>query len=445
MSAISTELRWSLPENVILNTNFVVGGFRMKVLVIGSGGREHVISYKLSLSPRVTKLYCAPGNGGIASIAECVPIKATDIDQIVAFAKSESIDLVFVAPEDPLALGLVDRLREAQIRVFGPTAAAALIEASKAYSKDLMKRYNIPTARYEIFDSESKALAYLESQSMPIVIKADGLALGKGVIIAQTLDEAKEAVHSMFSEKKFGQAGDVVVIEECLNGPELTILAFADGETAIPMVSSRDHKRALDNDLGKNTGGMGAITPGADLSEEDELFINEKIIDATILALKQEGRPFEGVIYFGLMLTPEGPKVIEYNARFGDPEAQAILPRLRNDLLDIVDACIDHRLSEVVLDFKPGASCCVVMASGGYPDAYETGYEIFGIEESGCLVFQAGTKLVSGRPVTSGGRVLCVYAESKNLDDAIEKSYESVQKIHFNNAHYRTDIGRTGK
>lgn len=251
MSAISTELRWSLPENVILNTNLIVGGYRMRVLVIGSGGREHVISYKLSLSPRVTKLYCAPGNGGIASIAECVPIKATDIDQIVAFAKSESIDLVFVAPEDPLALGLVDRLREAQIRVFGPTAAAALIEASKAYSKDLMKRYNIPTARYEIFDSESKALAYLESQSMPIVIKADGLALGKGVIIAQTLDEAKEAVHSMFSEKKFGQAGDVVVIEECLNGPELTILAFADGETAIPMVSSRDHKRALDNDLGK--------------------------------------------------------------------------------------------------------------------------------------------------------------------------------------------------
>ncbi len=417
----------------------------MKVLVIGSGGREHVITYKLSLSPRISKLYCAPGNGGIASIAECVPIKATEIDRIVAFAKSEVIDLVFVAPEDPLALGLVDRLREAQIRVFGPTAAAALIEASKAYSKDLMKRYNIPTARYEIFDSESKALDYLVSQPMPIVIKADGLALGKGVIIAQTLEEAQEAVHSMFSEKKFGQAGDVVVIEECLIGPELTILAFSDGQTALPMVSSRDHKRALDNDLGKNTGGMGAITPGADLSDEEEAFIKEKIIDATIQALKKEGRPFEGVIYFGLMLTSEGPKVIEYNARFGDPEAQAILPRLRNDLLDIVDACIDHRLNEVELAFNPGASCCVVMASGGYPDSYETGYEISGIADCGCLVFQAGTKLVSGSPVTNGGRVLCVYAESDKLDDAIDRAYEGVRKIHFTNAHYRNDIGRTGK
>lgn len=415
----------------------------MKVLVVGGGGREHAICWKLKQSPRVTELYCAPGNGGIADIAVCVPIPAADVEAMTAFALKEKFDLVFVAPDDPLALGLVDRLQEAGIRAFGPKANAAIIEASKAFSKSLMKKYNIPTAAYEIFTDAKSALAYLETQKMPIVIKADGLALGKGVIIAGTLEEAKEAVVSMMEDKAFGTAGNTVVIEECMTGPELTVLAFSDGNTVVPMITSRDHKRAYDNDLGKNTGGMGAITPGADLSPDDETFMLEKIFIPTISALREEGRPFVGVIYFGLMLTPRGPKVIEYNARFGDPEAQAILPRLENDLCDIIDACLDQTLDKVIFNWKPGASCCVVMASGGYPEKYGTGYEITGIEDTERIVFHAGTKRSDGKLVTSGGRVLCVYADAPTLNEAIDKAYEGVHKISFENMHYRTDIGRT--
>lgn len=417
----------------------------MKVLVVGSGGREHVICWKLIQSKRVTELYCAPGNGGIASIATCVPIQASDVNAIVEYALMKKMDMVFVAPEDPLAKGLVDLLQKAGIRAFGPSTAASVVEASKAFSKDLMKRYGIPTAAYELFNSEEDALKYLDDITLPIVIKADGLALGKGVIIAYTREEAVAAIKSMFSEKAFGSAGDKVLVEEFLVGPELTILAFSDGDTVIPMISSRDHKRAYDNDEGKNTGGMGAITPGAILSEEEQKFIDEHIINATIRAMKLEGRPFVGVIYFGLMLTASGPKVIEYNARFGDPEAQAVLPRLENDLMDIVDACIDHTLDQISLRFRPGFSCCVVMASGGYPDHYDKGFEIQGITDSGSLVFHAGTRLSDGKIVTSGGRVLCVYADADTLDEAIDKAYEGVRKISFKGMHYRKDIGRTGR
>lgn len=415
----------------------------MKVLVVGSGGREHVICWKLKQSSRVTELYCLPGNAGIASIADCVPIAATDMEGIVEFSRNEKMDLVFVAPEDPLAKGLVNRLQNEGIRAFGPRAEAAYIEASKAYSKDMMKRYEIPTADYAVFDDMELATKYLEIQKFPIVIKADGLALGKGVIIADTMKEAVSTLRSMFSDKAFGSAGDKVVIEEFLKGPELTILAFSDGKTVLPMISSRDHKRAYDYDRGKNTGGMGAITPGAVLTLEEEKIINEKIISKTIQALEMEGRPFSGVIYFGLMLTADGPKVIEYNARFGDPEAQAVLPRLQNDFLEIIDACIDGTLDQITLQFKPGSSCCVVMASGGYPEKYKKGYEITGIENVEGLVFQAGTARIGEKLVTNGGRVLCVYADADTLEEAIDKAYEDVAKIQFADMHFRSDIGRT--
>jgi len=415
----------------------------MKVLVIGGGGREHAICWKLKQSQRLTQLYCAPGNGGIANIATCVPIPANSIEEIVEYAVSEKFDLVFVAPDDPLALGLVDRLESAGIRAFGPRAKAAEIEASKAFSKNLMKKYAIPTADYEIFTDIKNALSYLETQNLPIVIKADGLALGKGVIIAQTLTEAQQAVVSMMEDNAFGSAGKTIVIEEHMTGPELTVLAFSDGDTVVPMITSRDHKRAYDGDAGKNTGGMGAVTPGADLLAEDEKYMMDRIFMPTISALKKEGRPFVGVIYFGLMLTQKGPKVIEYNARFGDPEAQAVLPRLQNDLLDIVDACLDGTLDKVTLTWKPGASCCVVMASGGYPEKYRTGFEISGIDDTKNIVFQAGTKQIHGKLVTSGGRVLCVYADAPTLEEAIDKAYDGVHKISFENMHFRTDIGRT--
>ena len=415
----------------------------MKVLVVGSGGREHVVCWKLKQDPRVTELFCAPGNGGIASIAECVDIKANEIDKLVSFAKDGKFDLVFIAPEDPLALGLADRLEEEGIRCFGPKANAAIIESSKAFSKSLMRKYGIPTAKYEIFDDETKALEYLETQPMPIVIKCDGLALGKGVIIAQTLDEAKRAVSDMMGDKKFGSAGSTVVIEECMVGPELTILSFSDGNTAVPMISSRDHKRVNDHDEGLNTGGMGAVTPGADMTPELKERIQNEIITPTVEALKAEGRPFKGVIYFGLMLTSEGPKVVEYNCRFGDPEVQAILPLLETSLLDIVDAVIDGKLNEIEIKWKDKCSCVVVMASGGYPESYQKGYEITGIDTCGKLVFQAGTALKDGKLVTNGGRVLCVYDEGDTLDEAIDGAYEGVKKINFKDAHYRHDIGRT--
>lgn len=416
----------------------------MKVLVVGGGGREHAICTALKKSPKVTELYCAPGNGGIAEIATCKNIGATDVENMVAYAKEEKFDLVFVAPDDPLVLGMVDEMQKAGLRAFGPNKNAAIIEGSKAFSKGLMKKYNIPTAKYELFDDEAKAIEYLDSQKAPIVIKADGLALGKGVIIAQTIEEAKVAVHEMMSDHKFGSAGNTVVIEEFMTGPEMTLLAFADGKTVVPMISSRDHKRANDHDEGLNTGGMGAVTPGADLTEEDNKRIYDEIVEPTMKALIAEGRPFKGVIYFGLMLTPEGPKVVEYNCRFGDPEAQAILPRLETDFMDIIDACIDGNLDKVDIKWKDCCSCVVVMASGGYPLSYAKGYEITGIKECGHLVFQAGTKINDeGKLVTSGGRVLCVYGEGKTSDEAIDSAYEGVAKISFKDMHFRHDIGRT--
>ena len=416
----------------------------MKVLVVGGGGREHAICTKLKESSKVDELFCAPGNGGTAAIATNVDIKATDVDKIVEYAKEGSFDLVVVAPEDPLALGLVDKLNAVGIRAYGPSADAAVIESSKAFSKNLMKKYNIPTAKYELFDDEAKAIEYLDTQEAPIVIKCDGLALGKGVIIAQTIEDAKKAVHEMMSDHKFGSAGNTVVIEECMVGPELTVLAFADGTTAVPMISSRDHKRALDGDKGLNTGGMGAVTPGADLSEEDNKRIYDTIIDPTMKALAAEGRAFKGTIYFGLMLTKDGPKVVEYNCRFGDPETQAILPRLETDIVDIFEATIDGTLKDIDIKWKDCCSCVVVAASGGYPESYEKGFEIKGLEACDHPVFHAGTKkLDDGKIVTSGGRVLCVYGEGTTLDEAIDSAYEGLAHISFDKMHFRHDIGRT--
>ena len=414
----------------------------MKVLVVGSGGREHAIVWKLSQSKRVTKLYCTPGNAGISQLAQCLEFKATDMEKITAFAVNNDIDLVFVAPDDPLAMGLVNKLFENGIRAFGPTKEASIIESSKAFSKELMKKYNIPTAGYEVFTKTAKALKYIETLNTPIVIKADGLALGKGVIIALSHEEAKNAVHEMLDAGAFGEAGRKVLIEEFLTGRELTVLAFSDGKTVVPMPNSRDHKRALDNDEGLNTGGMGAICPGEVLSETLRNEMESKIFIPTINAMKAEGRPFKGVIYFGLMLTDNGVKVIEYNARFGDPEAQAVLPLLKTDLLDVIEAVIDERLDEIDILWEDKSSCCVVVASGGYPQNYKTGYEIKGLDDVNCLVFHAGTRLDNKKVLTSGGRVLGITAISENLSDAIDEAYVNVKKIKFENMHYRTDIGK---
>ena len=417
----------------------------MNIMVVGGGGREHVIIKKLRENPAVEMIYALPGNGGMSAEAECVNIGAKDIEAITAFAgdPANAVDYAVVAPDDPLVLGCVDALEAIGIPCFGPRANAAIIEGSKVFSKNLMKKYGIPTAQYEVFDDMDAALKYLETAPIPTVIKADGLALGKGVIIAQTLDEAKQAVKDMMEDKKFGSAGSTIVIEECMTGPELTVLAFSDGNTCVPMVSSRDHKRAYDHDEGLNTGGMGAVTPGCDMTDELKARIQNEIITPTVEALKKEGRPFKGVIYFGLMLTPEGPKVVEYNARFGDPEAQAVLPLLENSLLDIVDAVIDGKLDQVEFKWKNKCSCVVVMASGGYPQSYAKGYEITGIDTCGKIVFQAGTALKDGKLVTSGGRVLCVYDEADTLDEAIDGAYEGVAKISFKDMHFRHDIGRT--
>ncbi len=413
----------------------------MKVLVVGSGGREHAIVWKLAQSPKVTKLYCAPGNGGIAELAECVNIKATDIDAIVRFAEEEDIDLTVVAPDDPLALGMVNALEKAGKRAFGPTAEAALIEASKSFSKQLMKKYGIPTADFNVFDSEEEAIKYLEQADYPIVVKADGLALGKGVIIAEDKIQAAEAVRSMMSGGKFGKAGSRVVIEEYMTGPEVSVLCFTDGKTIVPMVSSQDHKRALDNDKGLNTGGMGTFSPSLHYTAEHEKFVREHILQATVDAMNSEGRPFKGVLYFGLMLTPKGVKVLEYNARFGDPETQVVLPRLQSDLYEIFEAVIDGRLAQTEIKWNDKAAVCVVMASGGYPQSYETGFEITGLPVENAIVFHAGTKLENGKLVTAGGRVLGVTALGEDIADARTKAYDAVSKIHFKNAHYRHDIG----
>lgn len=420
----------------------------MNILMIGSGGREHALVKKLVESPRVTKLYTAPGNGGISCDSECVNIPVTDKEKMVAFAKENSIDLAFVAPDDPLADGMVDAFEEAGIRAFGPNAKAAVIEASKVFSKDLMKKYNIPTAEYEVFDNADKAIAYIEARNeFPVVIKADGLALGKGVIIAKSFDEAKEAVKSIMEDKKFGESGNKVVVEEFLTGPEVSVLSFTDGKTVKPMVSSKDHKRAYDNDEGLNTGGMGTISPNPYYTDALAEECQKTIFEPTIKAMVAEGRPFKGCLYFGLMMTPKGPKVIEYNARFGDPEAQVVLPRLKTDLVDIIDAVIDEKLDEIEIEWSTDASACVVMASGGYPEAYKKGIEITGLNDKGnvdgATVYHAGTTYTDGKFYTNGGRVLGVTASAPTLDEALEKAYSAVKKIHFDGAHYRTDIGRT--
>ncbi|MGI5936595.1 MAG: phosphoribosylamine--glycine ligase [Oscillospiraceae bacterium] len=415
----------------------------MKVLVVGSGGREHAIVYALSNSPRVTRLYCAPGNGGIAALAECVPVKATDIPAMVDFARKEKIDLVVVAPDDPLALGMVDALEAAGIRAFGPRANAAKIESSKAFAKNLMKKYGIPTAQYEIFGDYDSALAYIRSKGAPIVVKADGLALGKGVVVAQTVEEAEAALRSMMMEKSFGESSSTVVIEECMTGPEVTVLCFTDGKTIKPMLSSQDHKRAYDNDQGPNTGGMGAFCPSPKFTPEIADWCMDNIFRPTVEAMNAEGRTFKGVLYFGLMLTPYGPRVVEYNARFGDPETQPILSMLETDLLEIFEAVIDERLADIEIKWKPGAACCVVLASGGYPIKYQTGYEISGLADvpDDVIVYHASTRLENGKYYTSGGRVLGVTAVAEDLPGAIARAYAGVERISFTDMHYRKDIG----
>ena len=415
----------------------------MKILVVGGGGREHTILWKLAQSPKKPELYCAPGNGGISQIAACVDIAATDIEAMVAFAKREKMDLVVVAPDDPLAMGMVDALEAEGIRAFGPRKNAAIIEASKAFSKELMKKYHIPTAEYETFSDAEKALEYVKTAKIPLVVKADGLALGKGVLICKTRQEAEQAVRQVMLDKAFGAAGNTVVIEEFLEGPEVSVLTFTDSHTILPMASAQDHKRARDNDEGLNTGGMGTFSPTPKYTPDIQQQVEREIILPTVDALNAEGRPFKGVIFFGLMLTKDGPKLLEYNARFGDPEAQSVLFRMKNDLLEIFEAVIEERLSEIALEFEPGAAVCVVMASGGYPEHYEKGKEISGLEEvsDGVVVFHAGTKLENGKFYTSGGRVLGVVAKGADMQEARKTAYENVRKIHFEGAQYRKDIG----
>jgi len=418
----------------------------MKILVIGSGGREHAICLKLSECAEVEKLYCAPSNAGISAVAECVAIGAMEFDKIVEFVKNAGIDLTVVAPDNPLAEGLVDLLEENGLAAFGPRENAAVIEGSKVFSKDLMKKYNIPTARYEVFGSSSDAIAYAEGQRFPLVIKAEGLALGKGVIIAQNLDQAKAAIVDMIDNNTFGEAGRRVVIEEFLRGREVSVLAFCDGANIAVMPPAQDHKKALDGDKGLNTGGMGAFTPVGFYTEEVHKNCMETIYLPTVAAMAAEGREFKGVLYFGLMLTDDGMKVIEYNARFGDPEAQVILPRLKTSLVDIMLSCINGTLDKVKIEWEDCAALCVIMASGGYPGKYATGYEIKNIEladeREGITVFHAGTKQADGKIVTGGGRVLCVTAKAATLPEAAKAAYEVVELIDFENKHYRKDIGQ---
>ena len=416
----------------------------MKVLVVGGGGREHAICWKLAQSPKVTQLFCAPGNAGIAQVATCIDVKATDVDGMVAWAKANAMDFVMVAPDDPLALGMVDAMEAAGIPAFGPHANAAIVEASKAFSKELMAKYHIPTAKYCTFTDLEKAMSYLEAQGAPIVVKADGLALGKGVVVAATVDEAKQAAQEMMEDKKFGESGSTVVIEECMTGPEVTVLAFTDGRTVVPMPASQDHKRAYDGNQGPNTGGMGAISPPPQYTPELAQRCMEEIFQPTIDALRAEGRPFQGVLYFGLMLTPSGPKVVEYNARFGDPECQVVLSLLDTDLMDILQACVDGTLDRLQIRWKDEAGCIVVLASGGYPLDYKKGYPISGLDEAGqtAMVFHAGTKLgPGGEYLTNGGRVLGVTATAPTLDGAIASAYDAAKHISFQDMHFRTDIG----
>ncbi len=419
----------------------------MKVLVVGSGGREHAVIRKLRENKEIDQILCAPGNGGISALAECVNIKATDVDGMVSFAKENNVDFCVVTPDDPLAMGMADRMEEAGIPAFGPFANAAIIEASKVFSKNLMKKYGIPTASYEVFSDPAKALEYiLEKNSWPAVIKADGLALGKGVLIAKDAKEAEAAVKELMVDKAFGDSGNEVVIEEFMTGPEVSVLAFTDSRVICPMVSSMDHKRANDNDEGLNTGGMGTIAPSPFYTKEIADTCMETIFLPTMKAMNAEGRPFKGVLYFGLMLTPQGPRVVEYNCRFGDPETQVVLPLLKTDLFEIMKACRNENLADLAIEWKDGAAACVIEASGGYPEHYVKGYEIFGLDENGdhegVIVYHAGTKKENGKFYTNGGRVLGITALGADLKEALAKSYEGVREITFENMHYRTDIGR---
>ncbi len=417
----------------------------MKVLIVGGGGREHAIAQKVSESSRVKKIYCVPGNAGIEEIAECENISVMDFDRIADFAVEKEVDLVIVGPDDPLVGGLTDVLEKRGLRVFGPSADAAILEGSKAFSKDLMKKYGIPTAGYENFDDAKEALKYISAAELPIVVKADGLALGKGVLICETREEAEAAVKEIMIERKFGEAGKRVVIEEFLTGREVSVLAFTDGKTILPMASAQDHKRALDNDKGLNTGGMGTFSPSPFYTEETDKFCREKIFKPTVDAMAKEGRVFKGIIFFGLMLTDKGPKVLEYNARFGDPEAQVVLPRMKNDIIEVMDACIDGTLSDISLDFSKEACVCVVLASGGYPVKYEKGFEIKGLEnidsKKGWYCFHAGTKRDKDKIVTNGGRVLGITALGEDLVKARSSAYEAVKLVDFKNKFFRSDIG----
>ena len=413
----------------------------MKLLVVGGGGREHAIIKKLKENPEVEKIFALPGNGGIAADAECVPIGAKDIPAIVNFAVEQQVDYAVVAPDDPLVLGAVDALTEKGIPCFGPTAAAAQIEGSKVFAKDLMKKYGIPTAAYESFDDAAAALRYLETAEMPIVVKADGLALGKGVIIAQTREEARQAVISMMEEGMFGQSGSRVVIEEFLTGPEVSVLSFTDGETVVPMVSSMDHKRARDNDQGLNTGGMGTVAPNPYYTEAIAAQCMEEIFLPTIRAMRAEGRPFQGCLYFGLMLTPKGPKVIEYNCRFGDPETQVVLPLLESDLLTVMRSTTEGTLAQTEVTFSDKSACCVILASEGYPQKYQSGFEMTIAPEALPHAFVAGAKLADGKLLTNGGRVIGLTAVEDTLSQAIDRAYQLAGMVHFENAYCRRDIG----
>ena len=418
----------------------------MKVLIVGSGGREHAIAWSVSKSPKVDKIYCAPGNAGIAEYAECVDITAMEFDKLAAFAKEKEIDLTVIGMDDPLVGGIVDVFEAQGLRVFGPRKNAAILEGSKAFSKDLMKKYNIPTAGYENFDSDEEALAYLETAKFPIVLKADGLALGKGVLICNTLEEAKDGVKEIMEDKKFGSAGNTMVIEEFMTGREVSVLTYVDGKTIKPMTSAQDHKRAKDGDQGLNTGGMGTFSPSPFYTEEVDAFCKAHIYQATVDAMAAEGREFKGIIFFGLMLTADGPKVLEYNARFGDPEAQVVLPRMKNDIIDVMEACIDGKLSDVELEFEDNAAVCVVLASDGYPEKYDKGFEIKGLDtfkdKDGYYVFHAGTKFDGDKIVTNGGRVLGVVAKGENLKAARANAYKATEWIDFANKYKRNDIGK---
>lgn len=419
----------------------------MKVLIVGSGGREHAIAWKVAQSPKVDKIYCAPGNAGIAEFAECVSIGAMEFEKLAAFAKEKGIDLTVIGMDDPLVGGIVDVFEAEGLRVFGPRKNAAILEGSKAFSKDLMKKYNIPTAAYETFNSPEDALAYLETADMPIVLKADGLALGKGVLICNTREEAKEGVKTLMLDKQFGSAGDRIVVEEFMTGREVSVLSFVDGTTIKIMTSAQDHKRAGDGDTGLNTGGMGTFSPSPFYTAEIDAFCKEHIYQKTVDAMKAEGRTFQGIIFFGLMLTEKGPKVLEYNARFGDPETQVVLPRMKNDIVEVFEACVDGTLDQIDLEFEDNAAVCVVLASEGYPVKYEKGFEVKGLEtfkeKDGYYVFHAGTRFdENGRLVTNGGRVLGVTATGRDLKEARKNAYEAANWIDFSNKYMRHDIGK---